>query len=574
MLICGINYSYDVNGKFINSGGSAIIKDGRILGAISEERIAREKHIGGFLKSTKLLLQYLKISVNDIDRFYVSFYSMPIIPDCKLVETIAQDLGLSDLSRIYFVNSHHSSHAYMSYFLSNFNEAIIVVADNEGSILHPIKSKEGLQNKLCFERNSYYWAKSNCMELIDRDFNKPKDFGWGKAYSRFTRYIGFGSYTNAGKLMGLSSYGNDNDEFKNLNLWDSDIDGSIKSNISNRQSLNDVFDFFYKSGVSIPKPVEKFNFENRDLINLSRFIQKQLENSVLTKIKHLVSTTGIENICIGGGVALNSLLNQKIERKLNVKVFCPPSPGDEGQALGNAILGYIKSCDHDRNPNQTRINFKNYLYLGKEYSDIEINKAVNKLKKHNWEIREFKNISKVTAYLIDKGLIIGWFQGKSEYGPRALGNRSILADPRDFNMLNKVNNVKGRELFRPLAPSILDMYFEDYYFNNESYLSESMSGVFLVKKKKEKIIPAVVHIDGGSRVQKVTQKINPLFYDLIEEFYKITKIPLVINTSFNSAGSPIVETPLDAVNDTFTMDLDALVISNKICVNPRIRVSL
>lgn len=281
-------------------------------------------------------------------------------------------------------------------------------------------------------------------------------------------------------------------------------------------------------------------------------------------MQDLIKKYGIKNICVSGGVALNGIMNCELEKRLQASVFVPPYCSDPGQALGNAIYGYIQQSGKSSNSFIKKIKFENYIYLGTEYSYTRIHEELISLYKNDSRIEMIlsDNIFKIGAEMIADGKIIGFYQGRSEYGARALGNRSILAAPNSIEIRDRVNTLKGRELFRPLAPAVISEKWDLYFDGEKSILDTMMLRVVNVKLDRQKEVCGITHIDGTARVQEVTKKINPDFYQLITEFYKITQIPMVINTSFNKAGEPIVESPKDAVESFLAMNLDGLICGN------------
>ena len=238
MKIIGINSQYDALMNKINSGSCALIEDGKIVFALAEDRISRVKDEGGFKKSLKYILNKTKLTVEDIDYFYISFYSNAVIPTKKMIKDHLDMLRISkNPEKLIVMPSHHFSHACAAYFMSPFDEAIIMVADNEGSLLYPSdETKKYIENCYC-ERNSYYWARGNCITLIERDFEMPTEVGFGKAYNMFNCYIGFGDYLSVGKTMGLSSYGKLSGKLKKTEIWKMDRNGKLRSNMTETEDL-------------------------------------------------------------------------------------------------------------------------------------------------------------------------------------------------------------------------------------------------------------------------------------------------------------------------------------------------
>ena len=284
--------------------------------------------------------------------------------------------------------------------------------------------------------------------------------------------------------------------------------------------------------------------------SIAATLQFSLEETATMLAEEVFEHTGYRNLCMAGGVALNCKMNSVILNSDFVnKIYIPSAPNDSGVALGAAIevatqQGYrFKKLDH--------------AYLGLVYYKNEI---VKELKRSGLSFEYSEDIERIAAELISQGKIIGWFQGKMEFGPRALGNRSILADPTDPKIADKVNDIKHRERWRPLAPSILEEKMGNYF--EKPYPSPFMSLTFQVKGEKQKEIPSVTHVDGSSRVQTVNKKANPKFYKLIKKFHNLTGVPLVLNTSFNDSGQPIVMTPKDAIESFRSMNLNFLIIGN------------
>jgi len=267
-------------------------------------------------------------------------------------------------------------------------------------------------------------------------------------------------------------------------------------------------------------------------------------------VEELYEQTGYKNLCLAGGVALNCKMNFALLNSDFVKdMYIPSSPNDAGTSLGAAL--------EVANKHGAKFKRLDYAYLGPEYGDEEIEKCV---KGSNLKFEYYKDIEGVAAELISKGYVVGWFQGRMEFGPRALGNRSILADPTNPKIADKVNNIKHREKWRPLAPSISEERMGKYF--EKPYPSPFMSLTFQVKEEKQKEIPSVTHVDGSARVQTVNRKTNPKFYKVIKEFGRITGTPVILNTSFNDMGQPIVMTPKDAIESFKRMNLDYLAIGN------------
>lgn len=546
MKIIGANFGSTEKGMILNDGGICLLDDNELL-ITSEERISRKKYSGGFEKSLKKILDYKNLNINDIDLFVFSSC-------CELPRTNKKSFLNIPKEKIEYIPSHHLSHAYSTYFSSGFDEAIIMVIDNEGNIIKDLGKDKFYENEL--EHMTYYIGKGNEVTFLERDEVTPNQIGLGDAYRYFTHYLGFPSYVYAGKTMGLAPYGN-KEKYKDVRIFDFDEKtGHITCRINNKydnctKAIKDFFKDEYNIEIIDPRtPIDDITQEYADLAYL---IQNELEEILIKKVKYLIKKTGIKNLCIAGGVGLNSVANGRILKETGIEsIFIIPAAGDTGQCLGNVYYGYYDILKQTK-----KINFSS-PYLGFSYTDNEIEKELNKYENITFEkYNNYNDLNKVIAADLTKGKIIARFDGKSEFGPRALGNRSILMDPRkkeNKDILNK--RVKYREAFRPFAPSILFEKSKEFFDIDQ----ESPYMLLVGNVKKPDLIPAVTHVDLSARVQTVKKEDNKNYYDLINEFYKLTDIPVLLNTSFNINGEPIVETPEDAIKSFLSTNIDELAI--------------
>ena len=364
--------------------------------------------------------------------------------------------------------------------------------------------------------------------------------------------------------MGLSSYGKPKFYDTILdNLLDLKEDGSFRLNMK-------YFAFTHDKVMTNEKFSELFGIEPRREdakteqihLDIGASAQKVLEEILIKIIKHVHNQTHMKNLCLGGGVALNGVANKRIiDEGPFDHVHIPPSPGDAGSAVGCAQYLYYSQLNNKRilKSNQNDMVREN-VYVGPSFSDEKIREFldINKIK---YEILTDESLLETTANLISKGNVVGWYQGKMEWGPRALGNRSILADPRDPKMKDILNEkIKHRESFRPFAPSILEEYVHEYF----EIETTSPYMLLVAKVKQPEKIPAVTHVDGTGRVQTVSRYSNQLYYDLINQFYKITNVPVLINTSMNVRGEPIVNSPEEAYNMILKTDMDCLIMGKNL----------
>ncbi len=560
-----MNYILGLNAIGFNTSAS-LLKDGKLIGAIEEERLTRNKRTRNFPNlSIKYLLKKNNLKFNDIDAVGISWnptinlekfdkansenhsyipnilHSVPSnlmhFSNRKAFKYFKQELSVERNKKvpIYYIN-HHYCHA-ANFFVSPFKSSSILTVDAFGE-----KQSVG-----------FFRGESNNIESL---WSQQFPHSLGAFYSTFTEICGFKPQNDEWKLMGAAAYGNKNTYYKKIK--------KLVTLIPNNGFEIDLKFFnhymFHRPNYYNKKLLSYLNIKkntseilNTKYFNLAAASQLVFEDIYFHLINSLFKRNKNNNLVISGGSALNSLANGKVLKKTKFKnLFIPPVPDDSGAGLGaaNFLFNVI-------NKNKKRYIMSNN-YLGPEFNDNEIKKNLNKYK---IKYQYINNVSKEAAKSIANSKIIGWFQGKIEFGDRALGNRSILADPRDKNMKSKVNNsIKYREQFRPFAPAILSEHTSDFFEDSQS--SFFMERALKIKKIKQKLIPAVTHLDGTGRLQTVTKLNNQKFYDLIMEFYKLTKIPVVLNTSFNYKGDPIVCSPDDAIKTFYLSGLDELYLGN------------
>ena len=560
---------------YYHDSAAALLNDGKVISAVEEERFSRKKFDDEFPElAIDFCLKEAGITSNQLD--YVAFYDKPVLKFERLLDNyiavapkglfsfldvipkwLHKRLWIKNEIRNYLKGfrgtiifpEHHMSHAAHAFFTSPFDEAAILSVDGVGE-----------------------WTTSSFGKAYDTTIELTHDIRWphsvGLFYSAFTYFLGFKVNEGEYKLMGLSAYGKP--KYYDLicdKLIDIKSDGSIHLNM-------EYFAFTYDKVMTNQNFSELFGIPPRKEdskaeqihYDIAASVQLVLEDILLKMADHVYKKTGMKNLCFGGGVALNGVANNRI---LNDGPFenlhIPPSPGDGGSAVGCAQYSYFCYTKNKREimPNAERI--KNNIYVGPSYSNDEIKLFLDK-NAIQYKFLETNSLLETTAKLISEQNVVGWFQGKMEWGPRALGNRSILADPRTKEMKDILNEkIKHRESFRPFAPSILEEFASDYFEFASGRFSEILPYMLLVAKvKKPDKIPAVTHVDGTGRLQTVSRNINPLYYDLINKFFKITNVPVVVNTSMNVRGEPIVNTPQHALNMLTKTDMDYLVIGNYI----------
>ena len=580
---------------FYHDSAAALIIDGEIILAVQEERFSRKKNDSDYpYNSVEFILKDQNITIDDID--YIVFYEKPFLKFERLLESyvafspkgffsfiksmpvwlksklflkreliklLKKHKSSKDFKDKLFFSNHHLSHAASAYYSSSFDEAIVFTADGVGE----------------WATTTIAIGKQNDLR-IDREIYFPHSLGM--IYSAFTHYIGFEVNNGEYKLMGLASYGNP--KYKDLiykYLIHVKEDGSFR--------LNQKY-FNYVSGLTmINNKFEKlFNNKRREEkevitqfhMDIASSIQEVIEDIILLICKKAHKTYKLKNLCLAGGVALNCVVNGKIkESNIFDNIWIQPAAGDAGGSIGAALaLWYI----HLENPfikYQGRDRMKG-SFLGPQYEshEIETELLISGAKYKNYTQDD---LVKKVANEIANGKVIGWFQGRTEFGPRALGCRSILADPRSPTMQRKLNlKIKFRESFRPFAPAILSEFVSEWFdFEGDSpymlfvsktkesinlQMTDEESKLFGIDKLniKRSSIPAVTHVDYSSRIQTVHKDTNEVFYKLIEEFYKLTNCPVIINTSFNVRDEPIVNSPKDAVKCFMKTEMDLLAIGN------------
>jgi len=560
--ILGLNtYDHDVS--------ACLLRDGEIVYAIEKERITREKHATGFYKEViDYCLDAEGITLEDVELVVSNCYILPV-PEMEdrlvyqdmpgfLPEYERADAKQHPLYRArdkVVTISHHLAHAYSAFAVCPFDEGAIMIVDGVGSYrsdaMEPFPDGDA-GSKLARESESYYTfagSKIDCIKkvwmepdrgfLSDEFYNMP---GLGALYSRASTYV-FGDWNKCGELMGLAPYGRRDMVPPLMHIADNQLTVPRWSPDYNQPYVLDP-DAKWESHPSM-----------RHWEDLAWRVQDDTEKVLLARARWLRETTGAKNLCIAGGVALNCVANGRIAREAGFdNVWIQPAAGDNGIAIGCAYYGWLEE------QKQPRRFVMKHSYTGKTYPDAEVEAATQRtLVKVQTSAVRSDNICRDTAKLLADQQVIGWFQGGSEFGPRALGNRSLLADPRRPEMKDTLNSrVKHRQPFRPFAPIVLaeraHEIFEDHRESPFMLLAEPVRPEWRAK------IPAIVHVDGSARVQTVTEDTNPMLYRLLKEFEALTGVPVLLNTSFNVKGEPIVETPRDAMACFLTTGIDHLVL--------------
>jgi carbamoyltransferase len=575
MIILGIN-------AYHPDSSACLVKDGQLIAAVEEERFLRIKHWAGFPReSIKYCLKEANVDLGDMD--YIALNRNPKSNFHKKVifmllnktslsliknrlSNISAIRGIKDTlnkefstpkekikAKVYNIE-HHRAHLASSFFVSPFDKATIVSIDGFGDFTSCMVAK----------------GQGNKIDVL-YEINFPHSLGL--FYTAFTQYLGFKKFGDEYKVMGLSAYG------KPKYVKDMEKILILKSN--GRFELNLAYVSFYKKGngmlwndaepiledVFSERLIEEFGPSRKYEEELSSYhcdlaasLQAIYERAFFHVLKNAYKITMLPNLCLAGGCALNSLANGKIFANTPFKeLYIQPASSDAGGSLGAAYYLYNQLLDKKRN-----FVMEN-SYWGPMFSEEDINSVIEEKREElkGCAVEKTKNtdeLCKKAAKFIEEGKIVGWFQGRMEWGPRALGNRSILVDPRRKEMKDILNaRIKRREWFRPFAPSILLEKVGEYF--EMEYPDPFMIKVYPIKKEKQELIPAVTHVDGTGRLQTVSKSENPLYWQLIKEFENITGVPIVLNTSFNE-NEPIVRSPQEALDCFLRTRMDVLVMGN------------
>lgn len=585
---------------YYHDSAAAIIIDGEIIAAAHEERFTRKKQDSSFpINAAKYVLREAGIDYNDLTA--ISFYDKPYIKFERLLETyhafapkglisflsavpvwikeklfmkkmLREELNkLGDKKIPILFPEHHLSHAASAFYPSPFEEAAILTIDGVGE----------------WATTTIGYGKENNIKMI-RELHFPHSVGL--LYSAFTYYTGFRVNSGEYKLMGLAPYGNSNSQqtkdYKEKilrELVDIREDGSILLNMKYFKfatGLKMTDDKKWTRLFGIP-PRNAESEISQEYMNMALAIQQITEDIVLKLAKTAKELTNSDYLVMAGGVALNSVANGKLlESKLFKEIWIQPAAGDAGGALGAAYLGWHLWKGEKRHLNNKPDAMKG-AYLGPGFNKKDTLGIIRKYNAQYKYFERFNELTKVVAEKISKGNVVGWFQGRMEYGPRALGNRSILGDARNPEMQKKMNlKIKYREGFRPFAPTVLEEDIQDYF--DMDYSSPYMLHVIPVKKERLKPlpdgynemslydrlyhlrsdVPAITHIDYSARIQSVNKNTNPKYWKLINEFKNQTGYGVIVNTSFNVRGEPIVCTPDDGFRCFMRTEMDYLVIGN------------
>lgn len=585
---------------FYHDSAAALLIDGEIVAAAHEERFTRKKHTAEFpVNAVRYVLDEAGIALDDVT--VIAFYDKPYIKFERLLETyhafapsglksflsavpvwIKEKLFMKDMLKSEFEKlgtkipqivfpEHHLSHAASAFYPSPFKDAAILTLDGVGE-----------------------WATTTICHGTGKDIKILKELHFphsiGLLYSAFTHYCGFKVNSGEYKLMGLAPYGNPDSEEKEIfkkktleNLVDVREDGSILLNqkyFDYATGLSMTNDNKWQELFEIPRRRSESDL-NQSYMNMALAIQEITEEVVIKLAKTAKELTNSDNIVLAGGVALNCVANGKLLReKIFNGLWIQPAAGDAGGSLGAALAAHYIHLGNERTKIDERDSMKG-AYLGPEFGDVEIERTARKYQAKYIKFNDFKELCDKTASLLNGDTVIGWFQGRMEFGPRALGNRSILGDSRSPEMQKKLNlKIKYREGFRPFAPSVMEEEIRTF-FDLDDITPYMLLVAPIQEKRRNKVpdnynslplyerlyhlrsdVPSITHVDFSARIQSVSKETNPRYWQLIDTFRQKTGFGVVVNTSFNVRGEPIVCTPDDAYRCFMRTEMDYLVMGN------------
>ena len=569
MYILGIN-------AYHGDAAAAIVKDGQLIAAVEEERFNRKKHCAGFpALAISYCLEVARISLDQVDHIGISrdpsahlhrkiLFSLTKLASLSgliaarlanaarirdLRQDLTRALGVAASEKVKFHNvEHHKAHMASCFFISPFERAAILSIDGFGDF---ISTMWGL-------------GQGNGIDVLGQ-VEYPHSAG--AVYTATSQYLGFTQYGDEGKVMGLAPYGRPRYLREFRDIIRTDNGSGFKLNLDYFLHHSEGVDMTWDEGsptigrMFSDRFIETFGVGRsagepltQQQEDIAASLQARLEEVGFHILNQLYEETKLDKVCLAGGVALNSVMNGKIALHTPFReVFVQPAAGDSGTAVG--VCYYI----YNMILHQPRSFVMEHAYTGPEFDERQIEEALEQSSLSHCKLSNCE-LTQVAARAIADGKIVGWFQGRMEFGPRALGNRSIVVDPRRSEMKDILNaRIKKREPFRPFAPSILEERVGEYF--EQTYPSPAMLMVYQVKQEKRSVIPAVTHVDGSGRLQTVTRSSNPRYYQLIADFEQLTSVPVVLNTSFNE-DEPIVCTPEEALNCFQRTRMDVLFLGN------------
>ena len=544
--ILGVNLGSTTFGRTLHDGAACVVDESGVLAAVGEERIVGIKRAGGYRRATEAIRSTYGLENSD-------FRCVVVSSCCEPVPKVSQ---LTQFGTIpVLVCNHHVSHALSVFCISPYEQALIFILDAGGNTLGDAGSKKWWGNER--EQQTYFVGCENDLVKVGGDFENAYAAGFGEVFRAFTYFLGWCSSRYAGNVMALAASG-DAKALGGSEIFLHDESGNVRCLIRNDPDhpIGMAKELLAACGIYGMEPREPGSPILDVHRNIAAWVQSEFESSLCKLVNHWVEVTGIRNVCLAGGVAYNCKAIHALKKVGGLKrVFVGPASGDQGQCLGNALFGLWSQSG--KIPRWRELS--PYLGPTSEVKENEISRLVHGYIGEGQSVMR-SSVRETVVKLIAMGCIVGLYQGRSEFGPRALGNRSILATPSLASVCDRLNAIKGRDSFMPFAPSVLNSDVARYF--SECVHIPYMSEVLYVKEEERMYVEGIVNADGSARVHTVTEESNQSFFAILNEMKKITGTPIVLNTSFNRAGKPIVETMNDALASYLDMNLDALVIGH------------
>jgi carbamoyltransferase len=560
-IIAGVLKGETTFRKSIRSGGAALIEvsdnNPPRITALAEERSTGRKYASGFESSLREILTSADLSMGDIDAVGVSSC-------CEPRECAAQ--GLSNFWPAETIAvGHHESHATLAFLGSGYDEALVVVSDGGGDVLdgycgpkwwfHP-------REQLTF----WHGTRSSGLRLVCRDFAEPLATGFGEFYRAVSYFLGWRGSRHASKVMALAAYGQRPDDWPSIFYMDSD--GGLRCILENHP--DDPINMIVKLGAELGNDLGEPREPNAEILevhrNLAALTQNELERAMVLRLTNLLQETGLEKVCLAGGVALNVVANGIMQKELRAPIYVPSAPADDGQALGNALSVWWRKTRDLGALKDFALSKSSDAELGpaRKLDSATVSNSLSKFDLKSCTVFEYSSSAPVVARVLNAGSMVCVFQERSEYGPRALGSRSILGDPRLRDGRALFNQVKGRDWFMPFAPSVGADIGEIWFSPAVDSPFMSLAADFASHRIDK--VRAVSSNDGTGRVQSISEDEVSFIADVVREFFAITDVPMVLNTSFNSGGQPIVETVDDALATFCDMGINILALGRFLVV--------
>lgn len=555
MSIVGLNLGETSFGKKLRLGGTAALLPGGMI-TLHEERITGTKYAGGYKESLHSLLEQGLVRPDEVDTVAISSCCEPRPDPDRFTDGIFPNAEVVSVG-------HHESHAELAFRMSGYNRALVCVVDSGGDVLEPMTTPDWWTFRR--EQSSYYVADERGVELISQDFVDPFEVGLGEFYRAATYFLGWDSSRYSARTMALAGHGTVPQSWpRAFNL---DADGRLRCPVRNAPS--DPVGMILKLGESLGIDFGEPRARDGAFLHIHKsfaaWAQLSIETALIDKIAQLRQGLDISHVCLAGGVALNVVANSRVSTALRVEAYVPSAPGDEGQCLGNALVALRRRGDGKELPvSPMRTSSSAYLGPKVELNSAAVADALSRCEgASKWVVFEVEDQPSIVASLVQHGQAVCLYQERSEFGPRALGARSIIADPRDSEAQKRLNKLKARDWFQPFAPAVLSEHADEWFPGGRQ--SPFMSFAAWAPAQVCSSIPAVVNHDRSGRLQVVGPDDGRL-RSIMERFYDLTGVPLLLNTSFNLGGHPIVETLEQAIESFSRMAVNVMSVGRFIMV--------